>query len=128
MNSDISLYHQQLKIEDSQLCETLHTLIESNLIGAESKVWHGHPVWFLNGNPIVGYSKLKSGIQLLFWSGQSFEEMSLINTGKFMAAYLLFEGQDSVDADLIVRCLEKSVVIQWDYQNIVKKKGVLERL
>lgn len=128
MNSDISLYHQQLKIEDSQLCETLHTLIESNLIGAESKVWHGHPVWFLNGNPIVGYSKLKSGIQLLFWSGQSFEEMSLLNTGKFKAAYLLFEGQDSVDADLIVRCLEKSVAIQWDYQNIVKKKGVLERL
>jgi hypothetical protein len=70
-------------------------VIESNLIGTESKVWHGHPVWFLNGNPIVGYSKLKSGIQLLFWSGQSFEEMSLINTGKFKAAYLLFEGQST---------------------------------
>jgi hypothetical protein len=32
---------------------------------------------FLHGNPIVGYSKLKDCIRLLFWSGQSFDEPNL---------------------------------------------------
>ena len=44
---------------------------------SESKIWHRHPVWFLDGNPIVGYSKLKAGIRLMFWSGASFEEEKL---------------------------------------------------
>ena len=39
---------------------------------AENKIWHAHPVWFLDGNPVVGYSKQKVGVVLLFWSGQSF--------------------------------------------------------
>ena len=53
---------------------------------AEQKIWHAHPVWFLNGNPIVGYSKLKECVRLLFWSGQSFDEPGLQKEGSFKAA------------------------------------------
>lgn len=40
----------------------------------ENKIWHAHPAWFLDGNPVVRYSKLKHCIRLLFWSGKSFHE------------------------------------------------------
>jgi hypothetical protein len=128
MNSEIKLYHEKLSAEDSQLCELLYSIIDVEIPNSESKVWHGHPVWFINGNPIVGYSKLKAGIQLLFWSGQSFDEMSLKNTGKFKAAYLLFEDQNVLNVETIQRCLRKSVKIQWDYLNIIKNRGILNRI
>ena len=59
-----------------QICYKLAATINSILTQAESKIWHAHPVWFLDGNPIVGYSKLKDSVRLLFWSGQSFEKKS----------------------------------------------------
>jgi hypothetical protein len=36
---------------------------------AESKIWHAHLVRFLDGNPILGYSKQKAGWPLMLWSG-----------------------------------------------------------
>lgn len=72
--SDILDYESRLEPSDRSICEALRKEIEQYLPEATSKVWHGHPVWFLEGNPIVGYSKLKSCVQLLFWSGQSFDE------------------------------------------------------
>ena len=49
-------------------------------------MWHAHPVWFLDGNPVVGYSKLKDCVRLLFCSGQSFAQPGLKPEGKFKAA------------------------------------------
>ena len=70
--ASIDDYHAALAPADRAICDALRTAIASALPDAEAKVWHAHPVWFLNGNPITGYSKLKSCIRLLFWSGQSF--------------------------------------------------------
>ena len=95
---------------------------------AESKIWHAHPVWFLDGNPIVGYSKLKGGIRLLFWSGQSFEEDGLQKEGKFKAAEKRYSSVEEVNTKDLKRWLKKAIDIQWDYKNLVKRKGVLERL
>jgi len=66
MNQDILSYNENLSVEDQSICELLSTEISKNLTNAESKIWHAHPVWFLNGNPIVGYSKQKAGIRLMF--------------------------------------------------------------
>lgn len=43
------------------LCNQLIVLIDEHLTYTERKVWHGHPVWFIDGNPIVGFSKQKKG-------------------------------------------------------------------
>ena len=75
MNNEIQAYNQSL--EEVMLCNKLATLIDHHLKHAENKIWHSHPVWFLGGNPIVGYSKQKKGIRLMFWSGVDFEEPSL---------------------------------------------------
>lgn len=113
---------------DKAICQKLAEEIDKHLSGAENKIWHRHPVWFVNGNPIVGYSKLKDSVRLLFWSGQSFEEESLQPEGSFKAAEARYTDVKQIDTTLLKRWLEKSAKIQWDYKNIVKRKGVLERL
>lgn len=128
MNPEIQSYNDSQNIEDQKISDLLCAEISSCLIEAENKIWHRHPVWFLDGNPIVGYSKLKDSVRLLFWSGQSFEEPALQNEGSFKAAEARYTAVTQINLDDLRRWLEKSKDIQWDYKNIVKRKGVLIRL
>lgn len=129
MEMDISTYHDGLEPGDQRICEALATAIRGELDEAEGKVWHGHPVWFLDGNPIVGYSKQKKGIRLMFWSGRDFEEPGLnVPGGKFRDASVFFTDVADIRTQDLQRWLAKSRDIQWDYKNIVKRKGQLLRL
>ena len=128
MHKDIQAYNNSESDNDKAICNLLANEIESNLPEADNKVWHAHPVWFLEGNPIVGYSKMKDSVRLLFWSGQSFDEGGLQPEGKFKAAEVRYTNVDQINKEDLKRWLEKSKNIQWDYKNIVKRKGVLERL
>lgn len=125
---DILAHHQALAPEDRAICEVLAAAIEKALPDAERKIWHRHPVWFLAGNPIVGYSKLKGGVRLLFWSGQSFDVPGLSPEGTFKAAEARYLTVGDVDVGLLERWLAASRTVQWDYANLVKRKGRLERL
>ena len=126
--SDILDYESHLDPSDKSICETLRHEIEKNLSEATSKVWHGHPVFFLADNPVVGYAKLKNSVQLLFWSGRTFDEAGLKNEGKFQAAEKRYTDASEVDTIELARWLEKSRDIQWDYANIVKRQWKLIRL
>lgn len=129
MSVDIKKYNSLLAGEEKKICELLMKEISKGLPDAENKVWHAHPVWFLDGNPIVGYSKEKAGIRLMFWSGGSFDEEDLKpGTGKFKDASIFYTSVDKVNKSDLKRWLEKSKKIQWDYKNIVKRKGKLLRL
>lgn len=129
MNLDINTYHSKLSQEDQAICNLLYKLINIELTEAESKIWHAHPVWFLNGNPIVGYSKQKAGLKLMFWSGADFEEDELnLRGAKFKDAAIIYHSVDQINSENLNRWLKKSREIQWDYKNIVKRKGVLEKL
>lgn len=128
MQKDISSYNNSQLSEDKEICELLRQEIDTVLSKAESKIWHGHPVWFLEGNPIVGYSKLKDSVRLLFWSGQSFDEPELIKEGSFKAAEARYTRVDQINKVNLHRWLKKSESIQWDYKNIVKRRGVLMKL
>lgn len=126
--AQIDAYHGSLSAQDQAIAERLRGEINAALPDATSKVWHAHPVWFLSGNPIVGYSRLKECMRLLFWSGQSFGETGLQAEGKFKAAEARFVDATEIDIGKLRRWLEKAREVQWDYKNIVKRKGVLERL
>jgi len=130
MNKDIQTYNDSQSIEDKEICNVLAEEISRGLPEAENKIWHAHPVWFLEGNPITGYSKLKDGIRLMFWSGVTFEEELLIpgKSGKFKDASITYTSAEQINTKDLKRWLKKSRDIQWDYKNIVKRKGVLERL
>jgi len=128
MHTETSRYNKALATEDRKICELLAAEIDRGLPQAENKIWHGHPVWFLDGNPVVGYDRLKDCIRLLFWSGQSFEEDGLKPEGKFKAAEARYTAADQVDPKRLARWLAKARDVQWDYKNIVRRKGRLERL
>lgn len=129
MNTEIKAYNDKQSTADKAICDKFATAIDSELIEAKSKIWHSHPVWFLDDNPIVGYSKQKAGWRLMFWSGAGFEEEKLNVIGaKFKDASIFYTSVEEIDTDDLKRWLQKSKQIQWDYKNIVKRKGRLERL
>lgn len=128
IHKDIQDYNAAQSPAERRICDALAKAIDRHLPGAENKIWHRHPVWFLDGNPIVGYSKLKDCIRLLFWSGQSFDEPGLAPEGSFKAAEARYTSEKEISAKDLKRWLKKSAAIQWDYKNIVKRKGKLVRL
>lgn len=129
MNKEIKAYNKSQSKEDKKICDLLAQEISRSLPEAENKIWHAHPVWFLEGNPIVGYSKQKAGWRLMFWSGAGFEEEKLNVIGKkFKDASIFYSSVEQINTKDLKRWLKKSKEIQWDYKNIVKRKGKLERL
>jgi len=129
MNIDIQTYNDKQTSADQEICALLANTIDNELTQAESKIWHAHPVWFLDGNPIVGYSKQKKGIRLMFWSGSDFDEANLnVLGGKFKDTSIFYHSLSEINLEDLRIWLDKATKIQWDYKNIVKHKGKLERL
>ncbi len=129
MHPDITAFNDAQSEGDQDICELLSSIIDEYLTEAESKIWHRHPVWFLDENPTVGYSRLKAGIRLMFWSGADFEEEGLKpGTGKFKDASIVYTSVEEIIEKDLKRWLKKSRAIQWDYKNIYKTKGKLDRL
>lgn len=129
MTEEIKKYNESQNQQDTLICNKLAQIISKEMKNAENKIWHAHPVWFLDGNPIVGYSKQKAGIRLLFWSGASFEEDALNVVGKkFKDASVFYKEVTEIKVKDLKRWLKKSIEIQWDYKNIIKLKGRLVKL
>jgi hypothetical protein len=128
MHEGTKSYNEAQAPSDRAICDLLAAQIDRCLPEAENKIWHAHPVWFLDGNPIVGYSKLKGCVRLLFWSGQSFAEAGLAVEGTFKAAEARYTAVDQVDTEQLARWLAEARDVQWDYKNLVRRKGRLERL
>ena len=128
MHADTQAYNDAQSASDKAICDLLAAEIDRALADAENRIWHRNPVWFLDGNPVAGYDKLKHCVRLLFWSGQSFDEDGLKSEGSFKAAEARYIDVAQVDVEALQRWLGKARDIQWDYKNIVKRKGNLERL
>lgn len=125
MNPDIRLYHDRQSETDRQTCDVLFSEISQSLPTATAKIWHGAPVWFIDGNPIVGYHKLKGCIRLLFWSGQGFASPGLTPSGTFKAAEARYASVSQVDTESLRGWLKESPHVQWDYGNIRKNRGLV---
>ncbi len=128
INKDILAYNKKQSKGNKEICDVLAEEIVRALPKAENKIWHANPVWFLDGNPVVGYDKLKDCVRLLFWSGQSFREKDLHEEGSFKAAEIRYLAASEIKRKDLKRWLKKAEEIQWDYKNIVKRKGVLKKI
>lgn len=126
--ADIAAYIAEQPEPARGICQRLAERISAGLPKAESKVWHAHPVWFLDGNPVAGFATRKHNVQLLFWSGQSFDEPALHDEGSFKASQVRYTSVDEIDVEALDRWVQKSRLIQWDYKNIRRSKGVLAPL
>ena len=125
MRKETREYHEGKEPDRRLICDRLYEIIEADYGENECKLWHGAPVWFIDGNPIVGYHGLKAGVRLMFWSGQSFSEPGLENTGTFKAACKIYRTLSDIDANEIRSWLANGRDMQWDYKNIIKNKGLL---
>ena len=129
VHDEIKAYNDKQPAEYAAVCDRLREAIDRELRESESKVWHALPVWFLDGNPIVGYSIQKPGVRLMFWSGADFDEDGLNVVGKkFKDASIFYNSAEDIDPKVLRRWLKKAREIQWDYKNLVKRKGKLERV
>jgi len=122
--SDIDDYRSKLDSSDRDLGVALEAAIARVLPQAQGKVWHGHPVWFIDGNPVVGYNMKKSGMRVLFWSGQSFVTPGLTPIGSFKAAEFAPGSVEGLNAIPFEAWLGEAATIQWDYKNLPKNKGL----
>jgi len=62
----------------------------------------------------------------MFWSGADFEEPALnVVGGKFKDASIFYTASAQIQPEEISRWLYKATQIQWDYKNIIKRKGIL---
>jgi hypothetical protein len=87
------------------MCDVLRKLIDAAMPKAESKIWHGSPVWFIDDNPVVGYNATAKTVNLLFWNGQAFDEPDLKPVGKYRAAQAVFRDAEEIDPAVIRRWL-----------------------
>lgn len=122
---DIQDFHAKLDPEARPICDLLLSVIEHELPDASRKIWHAHPVWFFDGNPVVGYSRLKASVRIMFWSGQSFHEPGLKAAGSFKAAELRYTAPGQVDVEALSRWLAETREIQWNYRDIRKNRDLL---
>lgn len=129
MNADIQNYNSNQPAAVAHICNLLAKTIAEELTEAESKIWHAHPVWFFDENPITGFSLQKKGVRLMFWSGADFDEPELNVRGeKFKDASIFYTDVTEINVEDLKRWLNKARNIQWDYKNLIKRKGKLERL
>ncbi len=130
ITNEIHTYNETQVGMNKKICEHLAKLIETALPGSTNKLFHANPAWFLAENPIVGYDVRKKGVMLMFWSGQSFNTpgLEVVGSLKFKAAGKLYTEASEIDESIVEEWLAESIEVQYDYKNIVKKKGQLDRL
>jgi uncharacterized protein YdhG (YjbR/CyaY superfamily) len=120
----VATYEKAQKPELAAVCRLLRKEIDATLPMSGAKIYHGIPVWFIAGNPVVGFSvNAKKQVNLLFWNGQALKEPDLEAVGKFHAAQVQFGDVGEVDKKKLKRWLKKAGKDIWDYAGMRKKKG-----
>jgi hypothetical protein len=115
MSDAISNYNTALDPQRAAICERLRQLIEAALPQATSKVWHAIPVWWVGENVVVGYTERKTGVMLMFWNGQRFDEPELEASGSFHMAQIAYEDVGQIDEAKVNRWLGKAGTNIWDF-------------
>src|SRR5262245_500454 len=113
--------------KDSAICRALRSEIDAALPKATSKIWHGSPVWFIGENPVVGYNVTPTHVNLLFWSGQSFDEPALKAAGKFAAAQTQFTDVSQIETTALRRWLKKASTDIFDYHGHFARQRALQK-
>ncbi len=115
MSADsISSYNAALDPQRATICDRLRQNIDAALPQATSKMWHAIPVWLVGENVAVGYTARKSGVMLMFWNGQHFDEPELEATGSFHTAQIAYDDAAQIDEQKLARWLEKAGTNIWD--------------
>jgi len=114
----VSAYSSKQIKKHAAICNLLRIEIDKGLKKASSRIYYAMPVWFIDENPIVSYKATSKHVDLMFWSGQDFDEPELIPLGKFKAAQIKYQSLSEINIMKLRRWLRKSMQNIWDYKNI----------
>jgi hypothetical protein len=117
----ITAYSNSLPAASRAICDRLREIICAALPNAISRVWHGSPVWFIDPNPVVGYTATAKAVNLLFWNGQAFDDPKLKPVGKQQAAQASFKDAAEIDRKVIQSWLKKAKTNVFDSYAHFKK-------
>ena len=118
----ITAYARAQSPELRSICDQLQAEIDRSLPKATARIWHGSPVWFLGENPVVGCSVRQKRVDLMFWSGQLFDDPRLKAVGKDKAAQASLENESDINLTDLRRWLKKAGTIVFDYAGMYRKK------
>ncbi len=113
-SEDIARYAARLDAQRAAICASLQKSLDAGLPQATSKLWHAIPVWFVGENPVVGFTARKTGVMLMFWNGQHFDEPELEASGSFHMAQIPFNDASEIDEGKLSRWLQKAGTSIWD--------------
>jgi hypothetical protein len=113
----ITQFNGALTPEHAAICNALRKEIDAALPDSTCRIWYANPVWFIGEDPIVGYNiTARQTVNLLFWSGQLFEEPTLKSSGKFKAAQVQFKDVSEIDIQSLHNWLKQSSHHIFDYK------------
>lgn len=119
----VANYERSLRPPLAAVCRLLRKEIDASLPMSGAKIYHRMPVWFIAGNPVVGFSvNARKKVNLLFWNGQAFHEPELEAVGKFHAAQVQFADVEEVDKKKLKRWLKKAGKDIWDFEGYRRKQ------
>lgn len=124
----IAAYAKAHAPELGAICDKLQLEIDKGIPNTTSKIWHGSPVWFVGDNPVVGYAVRQKRVELMFWSGQLFEEPLLKAVGKDKAAQVGIQDESDINLPELHRWLKKAGTIIFDYVETYVQKRKTSRL
>ena len=120
--NSVAAYARAQSPDLRSICGQLQAEIDRALPKATSRIWHGSPVWFLGENPVVGYSVRQKRVDLMFWSGQLFNDPHLTPLGKDKAAQVSIEDESGINLPELRRWLNKAGTIVFDYAGTYRQK------
>lgn len=119
----VSAYEKKQKPELAAVCKLLRQEIDGTLPMSGAKIYHSMPVWFIAGNPVVGFNvNAKKKVNLLFWNGQAFKDPDLEAVGKFYAAQVQFSDVEEIDKKKLKKWLKKAGKDIWDFEAYRRKQ------
>lgn len=119
---EIAAYHKGFPKAQRQILDLLREELDGMLGRENSKLWHGAPVWFVENNPVAGYSINSRGVCLLFWNGRNFLDVDLIPVGKFFAAEKRYQTLDDIVLPELRNLIKQAQFRIWDSVSFQKEQ------
>jgi hypothetical protein len=105
---DIDAYLDGLDPAQREIADALVPVLEESATDAVGQVWHGHPVWLIDGTPVAGFKAYPRYVTFMIWGGHLIaDESGRLERGARMGTVKL-SSVDEVDAELFSQWLQQA--------------------
>jgi len=104
----IDAYLAGLGAPQRDIADALVPILDTGATDAVGRVWHGHPVWLIDGTPVAGFKAYPKYVTFMIWGGQLLaDESGRLERGARMGTVKL-ASVDDVDRELFLEWLQQA--------------------